>query len=85
MDRHQHRSASRAERQPLVARDRESVPRLPVGIVGQVVFYLFDHFYTDARIVLCYLYFGLLAALLKIREQEWRRNAAAELVADEQG
>lgn len=55
------------------------------GIVGQVVFYLFDHFYTDARIVLCYLYFGLLAALLKIREQEWRRNAAAELVADEQG
>ncbi len=41
------------------------------GIFGQAVFYLFDHFYTDARIAISYLYFGLLAAVLKLQRRSY--------------
>lgn len=37
------------------------------GVVGQMSFYLFDHFYSDSRITLSYLLFGLIAAILKMK------------------
>ncbi len=36
------------------------------SIAGQVVFYLFDHFYVDIRITLLFVFFGLVSALLKL-------------------
>lgn len=36
------------------------------GIIGQIVFYLFDHFYVDIRITLLFVFFGLVCALLKL-------------------
>lgn len=50
---------------------------LVAGIFGQVVFYLFDHFYADSRIAVLYLYFGVLAAALKLRAQ-WAASESAE-------
>lgn len=37
------------------------------GIFSQAIFYLFDHFYSDTRITVFYVYMGLLVALLKLR------------------
>ncbi len=40
------------------------------GIVGQTAFYIFDHFYVDNRIAVLYLFFGILAAMLKMQKRE---------------
>lgn len=37
---------------------------LAAGIVGQAMFYMFDHFYADIRPALLWVFFGLLHALL---------------------
>lgn len=37
------------------------------AVVGQLVFYLFDHFYADVRIEAVWVTFGLLAASLRLR------------------
>ncbi|MFO0947993.1 MAG: O-antigen ligase family protein [Planctomycetota bacterium] len=42
---------------------------LASSLVAQLVFYAFDHFYTDIRILLCWVAFGILAALLKINKK----------------
>jgi O-antigen ligase len=43
---------------------------LTAGIFGQVIFYLFDHFYEDQRITLLYVYLGLLLAVFKMKNQQ---------------
>lgn len=47
---------------------------LASGIVAQGSFYVFDHFYADVRIYLCWFAFGLLSALLKLNAREVTRS-----------
>jgi len=41
---------------------------LTCGIAGQLLFYLFDNCYEDLRIELLWIFFGFLAAMLKIQK-----------------
>lgn len=41
---------------------------LACSIIGEGVFYVFDHFYIDVRIFQCWLAFGLLAALIRLHQ-----------------
>lgn len=50
---------------------------LTAGIFGQVIFYLFDHFYEDQRIALLYVYMGLLLAVLKIKASQCTVDAGS--------
>jgi O-antigen ligase len=45
------------------------------GIFGQLIFYAFDHFYGDARVTLLFVYFGLVAATIKLQEIQIRQLA----------
>ncbi|WP_430010158.1 hypothetical protein, partial [Methylophaga lonarensis] len=56
---------------------------LTAGIFGQVVFYLFDHFYEDQRIALLYVYMGLLLAVLKIKSQQLSQRSDAPTTTEQ--
>jgi len=45
---------------------------ISAGIFGQTVFYLFDHFYSDPRITMMYIYFGILTAIVKLQSMHKR-------------
>jgi O-antigen ligase len=39
------------------------------GIFGEVIFYMFDHFYEDLRIAMVYIIFGFICAIVKLQKQ----------------
>jgi len=47
------------------------------GIIAQLVFYLFDHFYADLRIQLLWTFVGLLLAVLRIEQINFRMLTAS--------
>ena len=49
---------------------------LSAGIFGQVVFYMFDHFYGDARKTLLFVFFGLVVATIKLQKMQIKQPTA---------
>jgi len=43
---------------------------LSAGVFGQIIFFVFDHFHADIRLTLLFVYFGLIAAVIKLQETD---------------